>query len=798
MGAVYKVEHVRMGKVMALKVMRPEFARDKEAVARFVSEAQIVSRLAHVHTISVFDFGEAEDGSLYIAMEYCPGQDLASALASEGRFSEERAASVVCQVLRSLAEAHDAGIVHRDMKPGNVMLLKSREGDDFAKVLDFGIAKLSERKGGQKLTGRGEFIGTPNYMAPEQARAAEPTPASDIYSVGAMLFELITGRLPFEADTPLSMITAHVTQPAPSPRKIAKDAVISQEMDEIVLRALRKEPEKRFASADEMRKALERIAHRSPPREVTLDRVETTGEYEIASRDDWLRFEEEFTRQMRGRRFAPALVVVLLLSLSGLVVTYQDQLEIVIGAPSPVAGFEREPNNTSGDANELSVGEVVRGSILGRHDGKGDEDTFAVHIKEPRKFVATVRLSPLPDINLQLVLFDGTGRQLAKIDREPAGVEEVATRVGLTERLFVSVRQNTDGGAPKENSRDTYSLRVELFPREDRFEVEPNDTVEEATPLVWESGSTVTYKGILGAKGSRDAYAIEGVAGASMMGLFVTGVPETNVAIQLVDDPSKPPRRLVDETPTSVGEIAKLQKAGKWFVFVDVFGGKNHDQPYEIFAFLEGKSLLHRLEALRRDGNLSEAVFFASRAAHLWPKDEVAPELLWLSASAAREAAEKLTLSAAKEEKLSFAGGEPPEKPEVFKKLGVSFRYLPVQRRYVYVGEAYKRLLAEHAKHPRAEEARVELIPIESCGPSAVARRAEDFLRRFKQSELRSKALLYLGLANEDLARLGDRRARKKAEAAFRRLLLEFPASEEAASAKRRNESAPVQRFSCE
>ena len=189
MGAVYRAEHIRMGKVLALKILRGDFALEPEAVERFLAEAQIVSRLSHPHTIAVFDFGEIDDAGsgFYLAMEYVPGKDLATVLRESGPLPEARVAEIGQQILGSLGEAHDAGIVHRDMKPGNVMLMKTRSGEDWVKVLDFGIAKL--RHGGPDgpggalgasttTTNVGAIIGTPNYLAPEQARASGSGPDS--------------------------------------------------------------------------------------------------------------------------------------------------------------------------------------------------------------------------------------------------------------------------------------------------------------------------------------------------------------------------------------------------------------------------------------------------------------------------------------------------------------------------------------------------------------------------------------------------------------------------------------------
>src|SRR5512138_389019 len=201
MGSVYKAEHIRMGKALALKILHGDFSSDASAVERFRAEAQIVSRLSHPHTIGVFDFGEIDrGGGFYLAMEYVPGKDVATVLRESGPLPEPRAAEIGQQVLGSLAEAHDAGIVHRDMKPGNVMLMQTRSGEDFVKVLDFGIAKLrDESASAASTTSAGAIVGTPNYLAPEQARGDPVDARADLYAVGCLLHELLAGRPPFQA-----------------------------------------------------------------------------------------------------------------------------------------------------------------------------------------------------------------------------------------------------------------------------------------------------------------------------------------------------------------------------------------------------------------------------------------------------------------------------------------------------------------------------------------------------------------------------------------------------------------------
>jgi len=281
--SVYKAEHVRMGKALCVKILRGPLARDPELAARFRSEGRVVSRLSHPHTIAVFDFGELEaNEGLYLVMEYLHGENLASVLRREGRIPEARAAAIGDQLLGALGEAHEAGIVHRDVKPANVMLLRPRNDADFAKLVDFGIAEIE----GQ---GPGGGLGTPTYLSPEQASGGAPDARSDLYSLGATLYEMVGGRPPFVADNPMAVLAAHLHEtPAPLQDLCPE---VSPAFAAVVHRALAKRPGDRFGSSDEMRAALQatteaRVASPAaePPSEPP---TEITGELEIASRVDF-------------------------------------------------------------------------------------------------------------------------------------------------------------------------------------------------------------------------------------------------------------------------------------------------------------------------------------------------------------------------------------------------------------------------------------------------------------------------------------------------------------------------------
>jgi serine/threonine-protein kinase len=256
MGQVYKATHITLDRPVALKMLSKSFLSDASMVQRFHREARAASKLNHPNCISIQDFGQTEDGALYIAMEYLPGRSLAKLLADEFPLGEARVVRIVGQILAALAEAHAAGIIHRDLKLANVMVEARRDEPDFVKVLDFGIAKLSEPGAGGQLTGTGIVCGTPGYMSPEQARGEELDARSDLYAVGVILYELLTGRLPFESETPMGFVAKHMTEIPVPPSERRPDVGISAGLDDIVMRTLAKGRDERPASAEELRELL--------------------------------------------------------------------------------------------------------------------------------------------------------------------------------------------------------------------------------------------------------------------------------------------------------------------------------------------------------------------------------------------------------------------------------------------------------------------------------------------------------------------------------------------------------------
>lgn len=215
MGSVYLAEQATMGREVAIKVLRREFSQNRTAIKRFLREARAASKLGHPNTITVYDFGQSNDGLLYLVMERLSGRPLADILDQDGALPPQRAAHIFGQICDSLSEAHRQGITHRDLKPENIFIEQKVGNDDFVKVLDFGIAKMQGDDATGQATATGMICGTPSYMSPEQAMGKEIDGRSDIYALGVLLYEMLTNEKPFEGDTPMEVMLKHINEPAP-------------------------------------------------------------------------------------------------------------------------------------------------------------------------------------------------------------------------------------------------------------------------------------------------------------------------------------------------------------------------------------------------------------------------------------------------------------------------------------------------------------------------------------------------------------------------------------------------------
>jgi serine/threonine-protein kinase len=253
MSSVYLARHVMIDRLMAIKTLRRDLAKDPIQRDRFVREARAVNRINHANIVEITDFGETDDGLVYLVMEYVPGEPLLKAM-GEGPMDVERAFHIVKQVASALCRAHEMGVVHRDLKPENILLVPRREHPDFVKVLDFGIAKILDAP---SLTGSQQIFGTPGYIAPEYIQSTDIDGRADLYSLGVILYEMVTGALPFDYEYPGDLLVKHVTEdPIPPSTRYSK---IEPAVEELILQCLAKDPDERFRDGFHFIEELDRV-----------------------------------------------------------------------------------------------------------------------------------------------------------------------------------------------------------------------------------------------------------------------------------------------------------------------------------------------------------------------------------------------------------------------------------------------------------------------------------------------------------------------------------------------------------
>ncbi|TPV94261.1 MAG: serine/threonine protein kinase [Myxococcales bacterium FL481] len=318
MGLVYRAEQITLGKTVAIKVLKKEYADQQIYLDRFLQEARAASQIGHENVVDIIDFGQIPGGSAFFAMEYLEGEDLDRLLERQGRLPWPRVRTIVQQVMRALEAAHRRGIVHRDMKPANCFMVRRSDGVDQVKVFDFGIAKVKDlhAEGTGGLTQTGAIFGTAKYMAPEQARGDKIDARTDVYALGVMMFELVTGQAPFPGDNFMQVLTKHLTAPAPVASQTAPQAGISRAVDQLILRAMAKNPDERFESMAAFEAAMLALDgdSRAPTGDMGFAEA-PVARTQFVSADEIDLNELTAIRPQRGRMFAwagGALAVVVL------------------------------------------------------------------------------------------------------------------------------------------------------------------------------------------------------------------------------------------------------------------------------------------------------------------------------------------------------------------------------------------------------------------------------------------------------------------------------------------------------
>jgi len=515
MGTVYRAEHTQISKVMAIKLLHRELQENPENVARFHREAESASRLNHPNTVHVFDFGRTKSGSLYLVMEYVDGDDLAKVLEKDGAMPFGRVAYLCAQVAGSVSDAHASGIVHRDLKPENIVISKVRDGE-MAKVLDFGLAKLFEGNVETQVTSSGTIVGTPFYMSPEQIHGQELDGRSDVYAMGAIMYECVVGHPPFEAPNPVGVLSKHLSEEPLRP-SAQSPLSVPAEADEIILRCLEKDPDRRYQTAEELREAL-------------VDYLATVGS------GDWRLSAVGQAPFGSGARRVDAIDSIfrpkrrlwwwiLLLVLAG---TGVAAWQLATRGPS-----EKEPNHSPKNATRL-VEDVEMEAYLGQRlsEVTGDVDLFEIEHLESERRAAEIEVSSIPNMDVLV--------ELLKPDREEPLIASDSRGLGQGERLpnvpiepgkyLIRVREKSvEGELPTENVSDEYYVQWRLLDDDTNFERELNDSLELAEPLALGT----ERRGWIGWPGDVDTFCLSD--DAERVIAQVSALAEVDLVLRVVD-----------------------------------------------------------------------------------------------------------------------------------------------------------------------------------------------------------------------------------------------------------------------
>ncbi len=348
MGFVYLARHKVIDKKVAVKVLRSEMAKDREILDRFLQEAKAASSIGNAHIIDISDFGDLPDGSTYFVMEYLEGQSLGQLVDSEVNLSVERICHIARQMADGLAAAHERGIIHRDLKPDNVFLINRGSDQDFVKILDFGIAKVTGSASDTKLTKAGAVFGTPHYMSPEQAAGAPIDHRADIYALGVMLYELTSGQLPFHADNFMGILTQHMYK-APVPiRALVPSPDCPPSLEAVILKCLSKKQEARYQSMEELSADLQRTESGGVPHAVA-EMMARSGGFNVPA--DYFNSQQSVvvpaTPPVSPKKWSRLVWIAGAAAAVGLVTTILVVSNIVAGSTPPRTAQSAAPTPTA-------------------------------------------------------------------------------------------------------------------------------------------------------------------------------------------------------------------------------------------------------------------------------------------------------------------------------------------------------------------------------------------------------------------------------------------------------------------
>ena len=469
MGTVYKVVHIHMRKVLAMKLLHEHILARRKLVQRFTREARAISRLSNPHTVRVYDFGQWRE-VFNLAMEYHDGQDLYGVLAREGPLGVLRTVSILDQICSSLEEAHDSGIIHRDLKTENIMVLKDVDGHDFVKVLDFGLAKVMDAEERITAQSQPDLFGTPYYMAPEQIRGLTADTRVDIYALGCLAFRMLAGTFPYAAASAFETLRSHLNDPIPSVRARAPELGVPLWLDQVVQACLAKHPDGRYGSVAELRDGLRKGVESSvmgsvpevsrgrrrrptipsvlpaadggaskPPGEISTDRYADHRPYDPHQTMMELR---AFKSSHRRRKIFAAVALAASIAIGGFMAWERYAPE------HRSRGNEGEPNDEEiANALDLSITEVrdtlrsgCRAVSLDRAVSDDEDSTLLKRLADPDQKQpddAISRSSSQKRLETALEVLDDREHEIVQLyfgldGSEPMTLEQIGHRMGVT------------------------------------------------------------------------------------------------------------------------------------------------------------------------------------------------------------------------------------------------------------------------------------------------------------------------------------------------------------------------------